>query len=184
MSDFSELPHITNDQQHNPLPDLLTQLYRFMVAVSEVATPLQIAMLCIDEGVKVLGAATCTVTRLRDNQTVEQIRSTDTIPRQWHSSPIASLHGVETVIQTQQAIWVRSPNECDIYFPNSLAATYQSGVILPLVVSERMIGTIEFAFTVPDTLDVANETFITLFSLQCALAMDRAQLCQQPHNKS
>jgi signal transduction histidine kinase len=86
-------------------------------------------------------------------------------------------------MRSRSAMWLQSPGEIRALYPEHASffeeAGYGAVVVLPLVSRGDLIGGLRLSFSEARTFDAVDRAFLTAFALQCALALDRAQLYEE-----
>jgi len=145
-----------------------------------------VARLIIDEGVQMLGATTGALNLLVDDERFEVLYAVGSqTPQaersQWLSFPADPALPVTDAVRRREAIWFENSEEALARYPAiaNLVEHYPGAwAILPLVIGDRVLGSMNYAFPQSRHFDTAERSFMVSLSYLCAQALERARLHQ------
>jgi len=169
--------------------DRITRLYAIAVELSQALTPQQVAEVIICQGSDALGASAGGLALLRDDSTLELIYSTGYTREQLRGferygidAPVPT---AETV-RTRQPIWLASPEERTARYPSvaDRNARYGAWAVLPLVLDNRVLGSVSLNFPTPRLFSEEDKAFLLAWAQQCTQALDRSLLYAAVQNNA
>lgn len=94
--------------------------------------------------------------------------------------PLSELVPMTEAVQKRMPVWLSSRAEAEASFPGFAAVMSRFGdhalATLPLLVGERVLGTISLSYRMPNAFSVEDRGFLRALSQQCAQALERARL--------
>jgi PAS domain S-box-containing protein len=157
----------------------LTRLQEVTSALSEAATPPQVAEAVFRHGVRVLRAKAAFLSLVCDDRLdVLHSRGLATCNEERELSfPLSAAWPPCDAVRLRQAIWLGSREEIRARYPpvEALPAAWGDGAwaAIPLLVKDRPIGALSFAFDASHRFDPEEREFSLALAGQCAQALDR-----------
>jgi PAS domain S-box-containing protein len=97
--------------------------------------------------------------------------------------PLSTPAPITEAVHRRTPIWLASRDEAEARFPSFGAVMARFGdhalAVLPLLVGERVLGTISFSYRMPNVFSVEDRGFLRALSQQCAQALERARLYEE-----
>ncbi len=166
----------------------LASLQRLTAALSEAASPQQVADVIIRQGLDLFGTPLVSLALLTENEQTLEFQQLSTLPDD-------VVHAVQSIlvtdplplsdaVRTQQIVWLPNLQEYHLHYPHlvpnvQLKTGIQAVACLSLNVKGRKFGGMSISFTQAQTFSEDEKNFIMAMVEQCALAMDRAQQARQ-----
>jgi PAS domain S-box-containing protein len=175
------------------LAEGVSRLQAVTAALSEAATPSEVASVVIHQAVAGVGAAagSLAVTTANENEleVVAAAGYPDEMLANWSRFPIDTPVPLAKAVQDKDLVLVESVDTLRRDFP-ALAGTtpgHEAFAALPLVVEGRVIGAIGLSFDRPRSFGVQDRALMITLAQQCAQALERARLYeaeQRAHGES
>jgi signal transduction histidine kinase len=160
----------------------MAHLLEATVLLDRVLSPDEVAEVVVEHGARVLGADAAIVHVLSPSGDALLSLHARGYPAgaidQWARIPLSADLPTTDAVRTRQQVAIGSPAELVQRYPalTAAAAVNQAWLIAPLMVGERIVGTLSLAFPNARSFDAVDVGFATLLSRECAEALDRARL--------
>ena len=160
------------------------RLLALTAALSEAATPDDIATAVVRETTTAFDATGTVVTRVVSDGTKLEIMQAGAMPPDvldtWRRFPLDTPVPLADVARTGVPLFLESREDWLALYPHTVAlldATgHQSHMVAPLVVGGRAIGALGITFDRPRRFSATERTLAIAIARQCALALERARL--------
>jgi serine phosphatase RsbU (regulator of sigma subunit)/anti-sigma regulatory factor (Ser/Thr protein kinase) len=160
------------------------RLLRVTAALAQTRTPEDVAAVVVSEGVEALRASGGSLlVPAEDGQHVAVPGAVgyegvlvEAIREERIDAPLPAV----TALRTGRAVWLESPEERDLEFPElrGFEAATVSMCAVPLVVAGRVHGALRFSFSAPKIFDDEERTFVLALAAQTAQTLQRAEAYQ------
>jgi len=167
------------------------RLQALTAALSQAATPAQVAQAALQQGLAALGGQAGGVAILSaDGEMLELVASHGLAPGEaeelgWARVAVAAPRAACEALREQTMIVVRTFAEWRARYPMAAPAMERIGlpacVVVPLSVERRAVGVLAYNFRDARELSPEDEAFVTAVARQAAQAMDRARLFAAEH---
>ena len=155
-------------------------------ALSQSATPLEVANAVIEHSTAMFGGVGTVITRLTSDANSLELLGARAMPGEfrdeWAHFPVDADVPLAEVVRTGQLITIESPDEWARRYPALAGMLEASGqhslVVVPLVIESRTIGSMGVAFDRPRLFTEDDRKLITILAQQCAQALERARLLE------
>lgn len=158
------------------------RMQRVTAALVESHSLNQVAKIVVEQGIAAMGAFAGSIVLLdaEDNhlQVVRAQGYDEALLEKWRMFPITLPSPLSTAIRECRPIWLESRQEFVAYYPNVKDGDLrgQSWAALPLVIGGQVAGGLGLSFAQARTFSPDDRAFMLSLSLQCAQALERAQL--------
>ncbi|HEU5175266.1 MAG TPA: ATP-binding protein [Gemmatimonadaceae bacterium] len=166
--------------------DRIARLQALTAALSEAATPAEVARAVVVHGVAALNASAVVVAMLdRDEHgTAQRLRvvATHGYPQRatdpWREIPIDAELPISQAARLGKPVFVGDPEVRVREFPllAGVEAVHASAYAMPLTVRGEVIGVLGLSFPTADELSAEDQRFADGIARQCAQALHRAEL--------
>lgn len=155
-------------------------------ALSQSATPLEVANAVIEHCTAMFGGVGTVITRLTPDANSLELLGARAMPgelrEEWAQFPVDADVPLAEVVRTGQLIAIESPDEWTRRYPALAGMLEASGqhslVVVPLVIESRTIGSMGVAFDQPRLFTQDDRKLILILAQQCAQALERARLLE------
>ncbi|MFC4453928.1 ATP-binding protein [Deinococcus sonorensis] len=155
-------------------------------ALGEAATPHQVILAVVHEGIQALGADGGTVALPTPDGQALQINEYSGYDARamapWRTLPL-TLHTPSTAaFQQQRPLFIEEPEQAGREYPSLVEMLQRfsgSMVALPLLAPQRVLGVLLLTFTQQRHFDATDRTFLIALAGQCAQALERSEALQQ-----
>jgi len=160
------------------------RLQRITAALSEAATPQQVADVVVNQGIAALGASAGSVTLLAEQGNYLNVIQATGYPKQvldtWKSFPVSDAVPLAESVRTGKPIFLESPEVFAANYPQLAKAISVTGncafACIPLIVEKQVIGAMGLSFATTQAFAEEDQAFMLTLGQQCAQAIARAQL--------
>ncbi|MCB0192906.1 MAG: GAF domain-containing protein [Anaerolineae bacterium] len=164
----------------------ISSMQLITAALSESITPLEVAKVVVEQGMKVMQADSCVVTLLDEQHNNLEILHfcgyQSASVKQWHCFSLSSPVPAAETVQKGEPIFFETLDSLPKIYPGAWAEDcirhHSSLAALPLVVEGRTIGSIVLSFDKPHRFSEETGEFLMGIARQCAQALERARLYQ------
>jgi len=172
---------ITRQKQAEQRTKLLQEL---IGELSKAVTPLQVSEVIVDQALRALNAHRGLVATLNEAGRFLVLLNKTGMPSETANEarciPLDYPGPLAEAARTSAPVWIETREEFINRYPKlaeMLAETgSQSGVYLPLMIAERIIGAIGFTFAKPRQFTEEDQGLFLALATHCAQALERAQL--------
>ncbi len=155
-------------------------------ALSQSATPLEVANAVIEHCTAMFGGVGTVIARLTRDGNFLELLGARAMPGElrdeWAQFPVDADVPLAQVVRTGQLIEIGSPDEWTRRYPALAGMLEASGqhslIVVPLVIESRTIGSMGVAFDQPRLFTEDDRKLITILAQQCAQALERARLLE------
>ena len=155
-------------------------------ALSNSATPIEVASAVVEHTTAMFGAVGTIITRLtRNGQSLEilGVRAVpDHIKQEWALFPVDADVPLAEVVRTGDTIAIESPEEWSAHYPQLAGMLEETGqkalIVAPLVIESRTIGAMGVAFDHPRRFTRDDHNVASIVAQHCAQALERARLLE------
>ncbi len=175
-------------QRAEQAADLTLRLQGVTAALSEAATPLQVAQAVLAQAVEALGAIDGAVWELRKgDDALEVVHSVNYSPaavQAFRRVPLQAAIPIADAARTRTPIWLASRADYQARYPEAKALTedpprdYRVGC-LPLVAGGGVIGAVTLTFAGGQPFGAEDRDFLTALAFHCAHALERSRLFRE-----
>ncbi len=157
----------------------LAKLQAVTSVLSESTSPLEVAAVVFRHGLETLGARSAFIGLVHGDR-LDALHSDGhaaVLDERCLSFPISAAYPPSEAARLRQAIWLESPEQIRARYPldDALPDARRDGAwaALPLLVKDRPLGALGFAFTAPRQFDPEERELTLTFAGQCAQALER-----------
>lgn len=161
------------------------RLQAITAALSEAASPAQVAEAAVRQGLETLHARAGVVAVVSEDDALNLIWVEGVIPelpRVAQRIPLAAATPLADATRERRVVSVVSPAELAVHYP-ALAETWldaggmdRAWVCLPLLAGEKALGAMMLTFVEEHLLTKVDHDFLLRFGRQCGQALERARL--------
>ncbi len=169
--------------------DRMARLQAITTALSEALTPAEVAEVILYQGVAAMGAAAAVVVLLEDDD--RTLRITGSVGYSQQEIDHDQVFSIDSptahsdAIKTRRAVWLGTPAVFDERYlqllPSRTTAAHAAWAAIPLVVEDRVLGSLGISFEQPREFDMDDRAFMSTIAQHCAQAIERARLYEEVH---
>ena len=160
----------------------LKALTDLAAALADARSPSHVAEMIVDQGIRAVGADTCTLYSLDESGTVLDLIghrgvAPDMIDKIRRITSTSGDPASFAAMRAGSPIWVENEAEYTTLYPELAAMKDRRAHAFwsaPLIVEERPVGLLGMGFYEPHTFSADERVFVTTLSQQCAQALLRA----------
>ena len=169
-------------EQAERYSDRISRLQQITAALSEPATPSQLAETILQQGTQASGAvAGILVEVVEAGQSIRTIAALGYPAAAVRTEPVplAAPTPMSDCIRNRQAVWIRSQQEFADQYPAiaefRASLGNQATAALPLLVGDRILGGLAFSFVEIQNFEEDEQKFFEAVAQRCAEALERAR---------
>ncbi|MBC8162414.1 MAG: PAS domain-containing protein, partial [Roseiflexaceae bacterium] len=165
----------------------VAELHEVMAALGRALSPQRVAEIIVEQGLHMLGASAGSIELLDDTgETMNLVQSigysVETV-QQWQCFPATASTPVGDAVRLRIPIWLNSSAERDRRYPQ-LADAHprqheRSFLAVPLLIGDRVLGTLAMEFEGNRALDQADFDVIGMLAQQAAHTLEQTRLYQE-----
>jgi PAS domain S-box-containing protein len=169
-------------EQADKVADRIFRLQQITTALTEAATPLQLAEMILRQGTQASDAVAGILVELMDNgqelKTVAALGYPAAAVRT-EPVPLSAPTPMSDSIRTRKAVWIRSHEEFAAQYPSIAEFRGSLGneaiAAFPLVVGDKVLGGLAFSFVEVREFEEDEQNFFLAVAQRCAQAFERAR---------
>lgn len=164
----------------------LARLQKVTAALSEAATPPQVAEVLVEQGAPALGASSSTIMLItEDGEWLETVQTAapEALIRPYKRFSLSLNVPAADAVRSGQPVWLESRQQYLERYPHLsdqiIAWGKQAAIAVPMVVKEHILGVLTLSFdqVIPETAE--NLGFALTIARQGAQALERARLYRE-----
>lgn len=168
-----------SNQTDAHLSHRLTQLGALVAALAGAASTDEVAQAAVETTLSVTGATGAAIGLVDPGRDVLQVASAVGYPADfleaWRTVELDQPLLLAEVVRTREVVILPQTDQLDLP-PDVTAAGYRAFVAVPLLVGDRVLGTLAIGFAHPQPFPEEDQQFLAVIAGQCALALERTHL--------